>query len=278
MKSSTATDNWWPKSMYLQKILDQHRREASDREASGGRSLDQRLSEMDHLDLQPTRGFRRALATTDGMGVISEIKRRSPSKGDLNPGLDPASWAQQYCAGGATCLSVLTDSDFFGGSPDDLQIAREATTVPVLRKDFTVSAHDVLDARTMGADAVLLIVAALSDGELQDFLALARQVGLDTLVEVHDEPELERALSSNADLVGVNQRDLVSFEVDTDRACRVGRLIPDNVVSVAESGIDGPDDIPRLADTGFAAVLVGESLVKSQDPTEAVRLLRTAAR
>ncbi len=260
--------------MYLDKILESHRREANRRSADSGKSLDQRLVELESLDLPAARGFRASLAGVDGMGVISEIKRRSPSKGDLNPGIDASQWAAQYAAGGATCLSVLTDREFFGGSPDDLQVARQAVDIPALRKDFTVAADDIVDARIMGADAVLLIVAALDDSELADFAALARHVGLDALVETHDEAEAERALSVGADLIGVNQRDLVTFEVDTDRACRVGEMIPGDVISVAESGITGPEDLPRLMDTGFDAVLVGESLVKSHDPTEAVRSLR----
>ncbi len=260
--------------MYLDKILVAHRAEAERRAAADGKSLDQRLSELEAMDLGPARGFRSALASVQGIGVISEIKRRSPSKGDLHPGLDPAQMAADYVAGDATCLSVLTDEEFFGGTPEDLQAARSAVGVPVLRKDFTVSAVDVVDARRMGADAVLLIVAALDDAELKDFAALASQIGLDCLVETHDEREVERALAVGANLVGVNQRDLVTFKVDTERACRVGAMIPDGVVSVAESGITGPEDIPRLLATGFDAVLVGESLVKSADPQHAVRDLR----
>ncbi len=260
--------------MYLDKILESHRLEAERRTATDNKTLDQRLSELDAMALEPARGFRAALAEVDGIGVISEIKRRSPSKGDLNPGLDPAELASRYASGDATCLSVLTDEEFFGGSPDDLRAARDAVTIPVLRKDFTVSAADVVDARMMGADAILLIVAALDDAELRDFADLARQVGVDCLVETHDEAEVQRALAIGADLVGVNQRDLVTFKVDTDRACRVGEMIPDDVVSVAESGITGAQDIPRLLGTGFDAVLVGESLVKSQDPADAVRQLR----
>jgi len=256
--------------MYLQKILEAHRREADIRWPDTGPSVDQRLSAaLDDLssaedDGGRIRGFRRALQSATGMAVISEIKRRSPSKGDLNPDLDPAQWAGRYLTGDATCLSVLTDRDFFGGSPEDLQLARAAVDIPVLRKDFTVSDHDVIDA------------AGLDDGELARFLALAAALGLDALVETHDEAEVERALKAGANLIGVNQRDLVTFEVDTDRACRVGRMIPDDVVSVAESGISGPEDIPRLAETGFDAVLVGEALVRSGDPSGAVRRLRQA--
>jgi indole-3-glycerol phosphate synthase len=205
-----------------------------------------------------------------GMAVISEIKRRSPSKGDLDPLLDPAEVAAAYAAGGASCLSVLTDEAFFGGSRADLEAARAACALPVLRKDFTVSALDVCDARAMGADAVLLIVAALTDVELADFLDLARDLGLAALVEVHDEPELDRALAVGADLVGVNQRDLRTFEVDRERALRMGERMPDGVVAVAESGIRDAADVERLADAGYAAVLVGETLVRSADRSSAV--------
>ena len=152
---------------YLDKILAVHREEA----ASERRSLDQLIDQTRALG--PTRGFRRAIEQTEGLAVIAEIKRRSPSKGELNPGIDPAQWAASYQAGGATCLSVLTDRPHFGGSPDDLTAARQAVALPALRKDFTVSPHDVVDARLMGADAVLLIVAALDDAELADFHALA---------------------------------------------------------------------------------------------------------
>jgi indole-3-glycerol phosphate synthase len=186
--------------------------------------------------------------------------------------------AADYAAGGATCLSVLTDAEYFGGSPADLAAARGAVALPVLRKDFTVCAADVCDARIMGADAVLLIVAALDDTELMELHGLALDVGLDALVEVHDEAELARALSVGATLVGVNQRDLVTFTVDTDRAVRVAQAIPDGVVRVAESGVDGPESAARLAAAGYDAVLVGESLVTSGDPTAAVRALRTANR
>ena len=168
--------------------------------------------------------------------MIAEIKRRSPAKGDLNRHLDAAELAATYEQGGASCLSVLTDEEFFGGSVADLEAAREATSLPVLRKDFTVDPRDVVDARLMGADAVLLIAAVLDPFELVEMHQLACEVGLDVLVEVHDEPELEEALNAGATLVGVNQRDLVSFEVDHDRALRMASAIPDTVVKVAESG------------------------------------------
>jgi indole-3-glycerol phosphate synthase len=259
---------------YLDRILVAHRATA----ATDPRPIDALLAEAGH---QPApRGFTAALRRDagDGLAVIAEVKRRSPSKGDLAADLDPAAVAADYAAGGATCLSVLTDEDWFGGSADDLRAARAAVEVPVLRKDFTVDARDVADARIMGADAVLLIVAALDDGELADLHALATELGLDVLVEVHDEDELARALAVGATLVGVNQRDLVTFEVDTDRAVRVGAAMPEGIVRVAESGVQGPEDAARLAEAGFHAVLVGESVVTSGDRQGAVRALRSAAR
>ena len=212
------------------------------------------------------------------LSVISEVKRRSPSKGDLFGDLQPATLAKQYQGGGAGCLSVLTDGPNFGGSVADLVAAREAVSLPVLRKDFTVDVRDVLDARLMGADAVLLIVAALSDEELGLFHSVAAEVGLDVLVETHDEVELARALAVGATLIGVNQRDLVTFEVDHERARRMGSVMPRGVVSVAESGVRGPDDAAALAAAGYDAVLVGESLVTSGDPGAAVAALVEAGR
>jgi indole-3-glycerol phosphate synthase len=221
----------------------------------------------------PTRGFRDALAIGSGLAVIAEIKRRSPSKGALNIDLDPVDVARAYEVGGASCLSVLTDGEFFGGSPDDLAAARAATALPVLRKDFTVAPVDVADARLMGADAVLLIAAALDRLELIDLHAMATELDLDVLVEIHDEPDLEFALQSGATLIGVNQRDLVTFEVDHDRAARMASAIPDGLVKVAESGIRDRDDAKRLDAAGYDAILVGEMLVTSGEPSKAIREL-----
>jgi indole-3-glycerol phosphate synthase len=249
---------------YLDRILERHRASA----AADGRPLGELVDEARRC--APTRGFRSVLAERDRLAVISEIKRRSPSKGDLFADLDPATLARQYARGGASCLSVLTDGEFFGGSTADLRAARSACALPVLRKDFTVSAHDVADARLMGADCVLLIAAALDRAELVDLHALATEIGLDVLVEIHDERELEAALAAAATLIGVNQRDLVTFQVDHRRALRMGGVIPDGVVKVAESGVRGPDDARALHDAGYHAVLVGETLVTSGDPTAAV--------
>jgi indole-3-glycerol phosphate synthase len=218
-------------------------------------------------------GRRAASSGRPGLAVIAEVKRRSPSRGDLDPDLDPAVVASEYATGGAAGLSVLTDEAFFGGRPDDVAAARRATNLPVLRKDFTVSANDVSDARLMGAGGVLLIAAALSDEELGAFHALAGRLGLDALVEVHSDEELERALALGAGLVGVNQRDLTTFEVDPARAERMAARIPDHVVAVAESGIRSADDARRLAAAGYQAVLVGESVVTAGDRAGAVRAL-----
>lgn len=260
---------------YLDRILEAHRARAATDHRSLATLIDQAMA------APPTRGFRAALldaAAVDGIAVIAEVKRRSPSKGALVAALDPAVLGAAYAAGGAACLSALTDEEFFGGSIADLQTARLASGRPVLRKDFTVSALDVCDARLMGADCVLLIAAALDDDELAALHALARRIGLDALVEVHDEAELARAIAVGADLVGVNQRDLTTFRVDQERAVRVAPRMPDGVVRVAESGIRGAHDARVLAHAGFHALLVGESLVTSGDAAAAVAELRTSAR
>ena len=203
----------------------------------------------------------------------AEVKRRSPSKGDLALGLDPALLSRQYEQGGASCLSVLTDERYFGGSAADLVAARSAVSLPILRKDFTVAGVDLYDARAMGADAVLLIVAALGDDELLDLIALADELGLAALVEVHDDEECRRALGAGARLVGVNQRDLHTFEVDRSRAQRLAALLPAEVVRVAESGVSSATDVSQLREAGYDAVLVGERLVAAPDAVTALREL-----
>src|SRR5580704_10557766 len=243
---------------YLADILAAHRARAE----ADGRALTDLVEQA--ASTPPPRDFVGALQG-DGLSCIAEIKRRSPSKGDLDPGLQADLVAKDYVAGGAACLSVLTDVDFFGGAVADLAAARQASGLPVLRKDFTVQEADVADARLMGADAVLLIAAALSDAELAGCAALADQLGLAALVEVHDEDELARALDAGAGLVGVNQRDLRTFQVDHERACALAARIPSGVVAVAESGIRDGEDARRLAAAGYDAILVGETLVRAGD-------------
>ncbi len=255
-----------PSPSYLADILAAHRGRA----AADDREVDA-LFEQAAATAAP-RDFAAALHGT-GLACIAEIKRRSPSKGDLDPDLQPELVAKEYAAGGAACLSVLTDEHHFGGSAEDLAEARAACGLPVLRKDFTVQAADVADARLMGADAVLLIVAALSDGELRHLAARADELGLAALVEVHDEEELRRALAAGARIVGVNQRDLRTFAVDQERARMLAARIPSDVVAVAESGIRGADDARRLAEAGYDAILVGEMLVRASDRGAALREL-----
>jgi indole-3-glycerol phosphate synthase len=232
------------------------------------------------LDAPPTRDFAGALRPEAGtIGVIAEIKRRSPSKGDLAPGLDPALTAKAYAAGGASCLSVLTDGPWFGGTIDDLHAARAACDLPVLRKDFTIDEVQVYEARAVGADAVLLIVAALPDETLlRDLHELGHGLGLAVVVETHDDAELERALTLGARIVGVNARNLGTFAEDLGIGERLAGAVPADVVAVAESAIRSVDDATRMAAAGFDAVLVGEMLVRSPDATAAVRGLANVAR
>jgi len=247
--------------LYLDEILAQHREVAS----RDSRSLSGLIEAT--RTISNSRGFAKRLIedSRNALAVVAEIKRRSPSRGLLSHDLDPKVVAEQYKNAGASCISVLTDSDFFGGSVDDLKSARGAVDLPVLRKDFTVSLNDICDAKLMNSDCILLIVAALSKVELAEFHKFASELGLDVLVEIHDEPELDLALEIGAKMIGVNQRNLKTFEVDQQRAVRIAKEIPSNVVRVAESGVRTRDDALQLRDAGYHAVLVGESLVTSKN-------------
>jgi indole-3-glycerol phosphate synthase len=223
-----------------------------------------------------TRGFRQALARAEPPAVIAEIKRRSPSKGLIRPDFDAVAIARAYAEGGAVALSVLTDERYFGGHLDFLRAVREAVALPLLRKDFVIDAYQIDEARAAGADAVLLIVAALVPEDLAALHSRAGARTLDALVEVHDEAELELALDVGARLIGVNNRDLRSFEVDLGVTERVARRLAgrDDVLLVAESGIFGPEDVARLARAGARAYLVGESLMRQPDVAKALGELR----
>jgi len=247
--------------LYLDEILAQHREVAS----RDTRSLSGLIEAT--RTISNSRGFAKRLIedSKNALAVIAEIKRRSPSRGLLSHDLDPKVVAEQYKNAGASCISVLTDSDFFGGSVDDLKSARGAVDLPVLRKDFTVSLNDICDAKLMNADCIWLIVAALNKDELSEFHKFASELGLDVLVEIHDEPELDLALEIGAKMIGVNQRNLKTFEVDQQRAVRIAKKIPSNVVRVAESGVRTRDDASQLRDAGYHAILVGESLVTSKN-------------
>ena len=256
--------------MYLDKILEKHRTAAS----VDARKLIDLTNQAKNSE--PVRGFAKRLQrdSENRLAVIAEIKRRSPSRGALNHDLNPTDIALQYRNGGASCLSVLTDEEFFGGSVNDLQQARAAVDLPVLRKDFTVSMKDICDARIMGSDCVLLIAAALSRNELHEFYEFATDLELDSLIEVHDETELATALEIGATIIGVNQRDLKTFEVDHQRAVRMAGMMPDGIVKVAESGVKTRTDAQALRNAGYSAVLVGESLVTSGDIVASVKDLR----
>src|ERR1019366_8008291 len=245
---------------YLDTIIESHRRRA----ALDTRDWRARAEEI----LYEGPPFANALrqGSSPFIKVIAEVKRRSPSKGWLGSNLDPGALARFYRDGDATAVSVLTDSDFFAGSLDDLRAVRRAIGLPLLRKDFTVCENDVLDTAEEGAGAVLLIVAALSDAELTAFVELAHGCGIDALVEVHDGEGAGRALDSGARIIGVNQRDLHTFEVDPDRAAAVVEALPLDCLIVCESGISDVADVERAARAGFDAVLIGEALVTSKDP------------
>ncbi len=213
-----------------------------------------------------------------GISVIAEVKRRSPSKGDLADIPDPAALATAYAAGGAAAISVLTEQRRFGGSLDDLRAVRAAVDTPLLRKDFIVDEYQLVEARAAGADLALLIVAALDDDDLRRLHDVARELGLTVLVEVHDEPETERALALGAELIGVNSRNLRTLDVDEATFGKLAPLVPDDRVLVAESGISGPADVAGYAAEGARVVLVGEALVRDGDPEGAVRAMREAVR
>lgn len=229
------------------------------------------------LDAAPARDFAGALRRADGrIAVIGELKRRSPSKGELAPDLDPATTAKAYEAGGAAALSVLTDAPFFDGRVDDLVQARAATSIPVLRKDFTIDEIQVYESRAIGADAILLIAAAVTDDSLlADLHALATELGLAVVVEAHDAAEIERALAAGAAVVGVNNRNLATFDEDLGVGERLAAMLPRHVVGVAESAVRSAEDARRLGAVGFDAVLVGEALVRAADPAALVRDLAT---
>jgi len=219
----------------------------------------------------PTRGFVNALRARLATGkpaVIAEIKKASPSKGLLRADFDPAGIAQSYERHGATCLSVLTDRDFFQGADEHLLAARAACALPVLRKDFTVDPYQVYEARALGADCILLIVAALDDEHLRVLAELARDLGLDVLVEVHGAAELERALPLNTPLIGINNRDLRTFDVRLETTLDLLTCIPKNRIVVTESGIHTPADVARMCQHGVSVFLVGEAFMKSREPGE----------
>lgn len=222
----------------------------------------------------PTKSLREALRA-DGLSVIAEVKRRSPSRGIIAADLDPIAQAALYEAGGAAAISVLTEPHYFAGSPADLMAVRAGAAVPLLRKDFIVDPVQVIQARAIGADAILLIVACLTDADLMSLLAEAETWGLDALVEAHTGDEARRAVDCGAGIIGINNRDLGTFDVDLATAETIAGQLPSDVVRVAESGIWTDRDARRMAEAGFHAVLVGEALVRADDPAALIRSFRS---
>jgi indole-3-glycerol phosphate synthase len=238
------------------------------------RSADLRQLEQ-RAERHAPRGFRRALAARSrtGPAIIAELKKASPSRGLIRASFNPTSLAEELAAAGAAALSVLTDEEFFQGSLENLQRASASAKLPCLQKDFIVDEFQLLQARACCADAILLIVAVLSPAELIALSTKSRALGLDVLCEAHNEEELGRAVDAGSDLIGVNNRDLRTFEVDVNTAHRLAELIPQNVISVAESGISNGADIARLRAAGYNAFLIGESLMKTASPGEALKIL-----
>ncbi len=234
----------------------------------------QRLEEAAHAAGERPRGFRDALRAGESPRVIAEIKRRSPSRGEFRVDFDPVSLAKAYADAGACAISVLTDAHYFGGHLDHLARVRREVELPLLRKDFVLDAYQIDEARVSGADAVLLMAAALDREALAGLRGRAAALGLDALVEVHDDAELDTALEVGADLVGINNRDLRSFEVDLGVSERLAARIPEGIVCVGESGVFSTEDIRRLERAGAHACLVGEGLMREDDVGLALRRLR----
>jgi len=252
--------------MILDTIVEQKRQEVDNLKRQG-------VGEPDcHVD--PPRGFQRALTGYAGLSMIAEAKKASPSKGVICADFDPVKIAQSYEQGGAQAISVLTDEKFFQGSLDYIPIVRQAVKLPVLRKDFIIDEQQIVQAGKFGADAILLIAAILDPVQIRDYLAMAKELGMDVLVEVHDEQELEKSLIAGSQLIGINNRNLRDFTVDLQTTFRLQKQIPAQIPVVSESGIKSHDDMKRLADHGVEAVLVGESLMRAVDRTAALQELR----
>jgi indole-3-glycerol phosphate synthase len=253
-------------STILDKILETKRSEVATR----------RAAPATYADPSPPRGFKAALdakVAAGGYGLIAEIKKASPSKGLIRPDFDPPAHARAYQAGGAACLSVLTDQEYFQGHEDYLIAARAACDLPVIRKDFMVDPWQVAESRGIGADAILIIVAALDDGAMAEIEAAAIELGMDVLVEVHDADELERALRLESRLIGVNNRNLKTFEVDLQKTYELVRHAPKDCTFVAESGLTSRTDLDAMAEHDICCFLIGESLMRQHDVEAATRAL-----
>lgn len=255
--------------MILQRIVDETRTTVARRK----QVMPVASLEKAAMQVSAPRGLAQALGRGDTVRLLAEVKRKSPSKGVLRADFDPVALAVAYAQAGANAISVLTDGPFFGGSLEHLQAVREAVSLPVLRKDFIVDEYQIVEARAAGADGLLLIVTALSQPELEHLLRAATALGMDALVEVHTEEELERALAAGASLVGINNRNLKTFETSLETTVQLAARVPEDAVLVSESGVASTQDVQRLAAVGVDAVLVGERLVTAGDPRSAARAL-----
>ena len=253
--------------MFLEKVMQEQRERVSQQKEKIS------LYELINQIMPSQASFARAIAEP-GLSIIAEIKRASPSKGLLAPALEPAGLAQAYAAGGARAISVLTEPNYFKGSAEDLQAVRKATNLPILRKDFICDPYQIWEAAAWGANAVLLIVAALSAAELTQLLLNCKEAKLDALVEIHDAVELETALAAGARIIGVNSRNLRTLQVDKEVFTRLRPLIPPDVLCIAESGVKNIDDLVYLKQLRYDGVLIGETLVKSGDPVRTLQFWR----
>lgn len=257
--------------MFLDQIVATKKQEvAAFKESMTIAEMEKRIAQ-----LAPCRGFERALSVNRkrSMGLIAEVKKASPSKGLIREHFEPVQLAKSYEQAGADCLSVLTDMQYFQGSNDYLMRVREAVQLPILRKDFTIDPHQIYEARCIGADAVLLIVAILSTEELKEFHSIATGLGLDVLIEVHDQAELERAMTLNPTMIGINNRNLKTFVTNLDTTKELVTQIPEGITVVSESGISKPEEIQWLQSVGARAVLVGEHFMRQPDVSLAVHEL-----
>jgi indole-3-glycerol phosphate synthase len=231
------------------------------------------LAALESRAADAPRGFASALRAAPGYALITEMKRKSPSGGEIRPGFDPAQVARDYERGGAVCLSILTDGPYFGGLDADLGAARAACALPVLRKDFMIDPYQIAESRALGADCILLIVAALDDGALRELAAETARLGMDALVEVHDRPELDRALMLGATLIGINNRNLKTLKTDLATFETLAPGIPNDCLRIAESGLRSHADLRRMAAAGANGYLIGESLLRQPDLAAATRSL-----
>jgi indole-3-glycerol phosphate synthase len=255
--------------MILDKIIENKRSEVERTKKS--KPLDFLKSELQNLD--DTKGFYESIRPDGSTKVIAEIKRASPSKGVLREDFDPVEISKSYSRSGASAISVLTDSRFFKGSLDHLSDVRSAVVLPLLRKDFIIDPYQVYESRLYGADAILLIVAALDSTILRELLELAHSLDMDAIVEIHDERELDKAIEADGKIIGVNNRDLKTFDVSLETSIKLCRLIPREKIIVSESGISSSDDIKRLKSAGINVLLIGETFMRAPEPGEELRKL-----